>query len=469
MHIVGGGLFSKSRFHSGLSLKADNGGLPRCDTAFSHSVLPGALYTAVCKQAPSQWPVLSAQTDAALLCPGKRICPFTGFIIAGSQAEVKAAGFFRPFPFTSSASCAIIYFIKGKAAARAALGCRERKKRGFLMSKTIIPANYTPALNLYDTQRAIGTVKRLFADTLCATLNLYRVSAPLFVEASTGLNDDLNGVERKVTFDMKDGGIEAQVVQSLAKWKRKALKDYGFRVGKGLYCDMNAIRGDEVLDNLHSVYVDQWDWEKVIREEDRTEAYLKNVVRSIVSAVCATEMNLHAMFPQLQDLPLHTPNVTFITTQELEDKYPDLTPKERENAFVKENGTTFLMKIGAPLKSGKPHDGRAPDYDDWDLNGDLLFWNEPLQCSYELSSMGIRVSPESMDKQLTMAGCDDRRALPFHKAVLAGELPYTIGGGIGQSRLCMLLLGSVHIGEVQASVWDAETRSACEKAGIPLL
>ena len=289
------------------------------------------------------------------------------------------------------------------------------------MSKTIIPANYTPALNLYDTQRAIGTVKRLFADTLCATLNLYRVSAPLFLEASTGLNDDLNGVERKVTFDIKDSGTEAQVVQSLAKWKRKALKDYGFRVGKGLYCDMNAIRRDEELDNLHSVYVDQWDWEKVIREEDRNEAYLKNVVRSIVSAVCATEMNLHAMFPQLQDLPLHTPNVTFITTQELEDLYPDLTPKERENAFVKENGTTFLMKIGAPLKSGKPHDGRAPDYDDWDLNGDLLFWNEPLQCSYELSSMGIRVSPESMDKQLTMAGCDNRRALPFHKAVLNGE------------------------------------------------
>ena len=273
----------------------------------------------------------------------------------------------------------------------------------------------------------------LFADTLCATLNLYRVSAPLFVEASTGLNDDLNGVERKVTFDTKDSGIEVQVVQSLAKWKRKALKDYGFRVGKGLYCDMNAIRRDEDMDNLHSIYVDQWDWEKVIREEDRNETYLKNVVRSIVSAVCATEMNLHAMFPQLQDLPLHTPNVTFITTQELEDKYPDLSPKERENAIVKENGTTFLMKIGAPLKGGKPHDGRAPDYDDWDLNGDLLFWNEPLQCSYELSSMGIRVSPESMDRQLTAAGCDDRRKLPFHKAVLNGELPYTIGGGIGQS------------------------------------
>ena len=287
------------------------------------------------------------------------------------------------------------------------------------MSKTIIPANYTPALNLYDTQRAIGTVKRLFADTLCATLNLYRVSAPLFLEASTGLNDDLNGVERKVTFDIKDSGIEAQVVQSLAKWKRKALKDYDFHVGKGLYCDMNAIRRDEELDNLHSVYVDQWDWEKAIRLEDRSEAYLKSVVRSIVSAVCATEMNLHAMFPQLQELPLHSPNVTFITTQELEDKYPDLTPKERENAFVKENGTTFLMKIGAPLKSGKPHDGRAPDYDDWDLNGDLLFWNDPLQCSYELSSMGIRVSPESMDRQLTAAGCDDRAfATPEGKAAL---------------------------------------------------
>ena len=210
------------------------------------------------------------------------------------------------------------------------------------MSKIIIPENYTPALNLYDTQRAIGTVKRLFADTLCATLNLYRVSAPLFVEASTGLNDDLNGVERKVTFDTKDSGIEVQVVQSLAKWKRKALKDYGFRVGKGLYCDMNAIRRDEELDNLHSVYVDQWDWEKVIRKEDRSETYLKNVVRSIVSAVCATEMNLHAMFPQLQDLPLHTPNVTFITTQELEDKYPDLTPKERENAFSKQNNNSLL-------------------------------------------------------------------------------------------------------------------------------
>ena len=337
------------------------------------------------------------------------------------------------------------------------------------MLQTVIPQGYAPCLNLYDTQKAIGLLKRLFEDTLGGALHLRRVSAPLFVEASTGLNDDLNGVERAVSFDIPDAGRDAQVVHSLAKWKRMALYRYQFSVGEGLYTDMNAIRRDEELDNLHSVYVDQWDWEKVIREEDRSEAYLKNVVRSIVSAVCATEMNLHAMFPQLQDLPLHTPNVTFITTQELEDKYPDLTPKERENAFVKENGTTFLMKIGAPLKSGKPHDGRAPDYDDWDLNGDLLFWNEPLQCSYELSSMGIRVSPESMDRQLTMAGCDDRRTLPFHKAVLNGELPYTIGGGIGQSRLCMLLLGSAHIGEVQASVWDEATRAACAKAGIPLL
>ncbi len=337
------------------------------------------------------------------------------------------------------------------------------------MSHCYIPKDYQPVLNLYDTQRAIGTIKRLFADTLCATLNLYRVSAPLFLEASTGLNDDLNGYERKVAFDIKDTGTEAQVVQSLAKWKRQALKDYDFHVGKGLYTDMNAIRRDEELDNLHSIYVDQWDWEKVISETDRTEEYLKNTVRAIVSAVCATEMNIHAMFPQLIERPLHTPHVTFITTQELEDLYPDLTGKERENAFIREHGTTFLMKIGRTLRSGKPHDGRAPDYDDWDLNGDILFWNDTLDCSYELSSMGIRVTPETLDRQLKEAGLEERRSLPFHKALLAGELPLTIGGGIGQSRLCMLLLGSAHIGEVQASVWDEETRSICSQAGIPLL
>ena len=337
------------------------------------------------------------------------------------------------------------------------------------MSSIYIPDGYKPLLSMYDTQKAIGVIKRQFADTLAATLQLHRVSAPLFLEASTGLNDDLNGYERKVTFDIRDTGTQAQVVQSLAKWKRMALQEYNFRVGKGLYTDMNAIRRDEDLDNLHSIYVDQWDWEKVIRKEDRTMEYLQRTVRAIVSAVCAAEMNLHAQFPELYELPLHTPDVTFITAQELEDLYPDLSPKERENAFVEENGTTFLMQIGRKLRSGLPHDGRAPDYDDWDLNGDILFWNNTLHISYELSSMGIRVSPESLDRQLTEAGCDDRRQFPFHKALLAGELPYTIGGGIGQSRLCMLILGSAHIGEVQASVWDADTVRRCREAGIPLL
>ena len=337
------------------------------------------------------------------------------------------------------------------------------------MSKTIIPANYTPALNLYDTQRAIGTVKRLFADTLCATLNLYRVSAPLFLEASTGLNDDLNGVERKVTFDIKESGIEAQVVQSLAKWKRKALKDYDFRVGKGLYCDMNAIRRDEDLDNLHSIYVDQWDWEKVIRLEDRNEAYLKSVVRSIVSAVCATEMNLHAMFPQLQELPLHSPNVTFITTQELLDLYPDCTPKEREDRITREKGAVFLMEIGDKLTTGEPHDGRAPDYDDWHLNGDILVWYPVLGHALELSSMGIRVDEDSLARQLKLAHCEERAELPFQKAILEKQLPYTIGGGIGQSRICMFFLRKAHIGEVQVSVWPDETREEALKNGIVLL
>ena len=335
------------------------------------------------------------------------------------------------------------------------------------MSKTIIPENYQPALNLYDTQRAIGTVKRLFADTLCATLNLYRVSAPLFLEASTGLNDDLNGVERKVTFDIKDSGIEAQVVQSLAKWKRKALKDYGFRVGKGLYCDMNAIRRDEEVDNLHSVYVDQWDWEKVISAEDRNVAYLKRTVRDIVSAVSETSSALNVAFPSLHTkLPSE---VFFITTQELEDLYPDLTPKQREDEICKKKGVVFLMQIGKILKSGIKHDGRAPDYDDWELNGDILYWNEVLGHAFEISSMGIRVDPKSLDSQLTIAGCDDRRALPFHKMLLNGELPLTMGGGIGQSRLCMLLIGTAHIGEVQVSLWDEATRKTCEDAGVMLL
>ena len=335
------------------------------------------------------------------------------------------------------------------------------------MSNIILPAGYKPALNLYDTQMAIGTVKRLFADTLCATLNLRRVSAPLFVEASTGLNDDLNGVERKVSFDMKDTGVTAEVVQSLAKWKRKALKDYDFHVGKGLYCDMNAIRRDEELDNLHSVYVDQWDWEKVITRQERNEDFLKYTVRSIVGAVCDTCDALRRAFPQLQ-VKLER-EVAFITTQELEDMYPDLAPSQRETEFLKAHKTVFLMQIGGKLRSGKPHDGRAPDYDDWQLNGDILMWNDVLGRAFEISSMGIRVDEESLARQLTLAGCEERRELPFHKMLLAGELPLTMGGGIGQSRLCMLMIGCCHIGEVQVSLWDQDTVAACEAAGVMLL
>ena len=337
------------------------------------------------------------------------------------------------------------------------------------MEKTYIPQGYAPCLNLYDTQKAIAILKRLFEDTLGGALHLRRVSAPLFVEASTGLNDDLNGVERPVSFDIPAAGHDAQVVHSLAKWKRMALYRYQFSVGEGLYTDMNAIRRDEQPDNLHSVYVDQWDWEKVIAPRDRTVEYLQATVRTIVDCLCKTQSTLRSMFPQLTALPLIHSEVSFVTTQELEDKWPDLTPKEREDAWVKDHPTTFLMGIGGALKSGKPHDGRAPDYDDWALNGDILVWNPVLERAFEISSMGIRVSPESLDKQLTIAGCDDRRNLPFHKMLLEGKLPLTIGGGIGQSRLCMLLLGKAHIGEVQASVWDGETLQACRNAGVILL
>lgn len=337
------------------------------------------------------------------------------------------------------------------------------------MEKTYIPQGYSPRLNLYDTQKAIGLLKRLFADTLAGALNLRRVSAPLFVEASTGLNDDLNGVERPVGFDVPAAGRDAQVVHSLAKWKRMALYRYQFSVGEGLYTDMNAIRRDEIPDNLHSVYVDQWDWEKVIAPRDRNEDYLKATVRAIVGAVRETQDTLRAVYPQLVALPVLDTEVAFVTTQELEDRWPDLSPKEREDAWVKEHPTTFLMGIGGALKSGKPHDGRAPDYDDWTLNGDLLLWNPVLECAFELSSMGIRVDPTALDRQLTLSGCDDRRTLPFHKLLLEGALPLTIGGGIGQSRLCMQLLGKAHIGEVQASIWDDETLNACASAGVILL
>ncbi len=337
------------------------------------------------------------------------------------------------------------------------------------MLNTVIPAGYSPCLNLYDTQKAIGLLKRLFEDNLGGALHLRRVSAPLFVEASTGLNDDLNGVERAVSFDIPDAGRDAQVVHSLAKWKRLALHRYQFSVGEGLYTDMNAIRRDEDLDNIHSVYVDQWDWEKVLAPRDRNETYLKNTVTTIVAALADTQATLRAVYPQLTPLPTIQREVSFVTAQELEDLWPELSPKERENAWVKDHPTTFLMGIGAPLKSGKPHDGRAPDYDDWNLNGDLLVWNSVLGCAFEISSMGIRVSPESLDRQLTLAGCDDRRELPFHKMLLEGKLPLTIGGGIGQSRVSMYLLGKAHIGEVQASVWDAQTLEACRDAGVILL
>ena len=294
-----------------------------------------------------------------------------------------------------------------------------------------------------------------------------RVSAPLFVTRESGLNDDLNGVERAVGFDIPETGGEAQVVHSLAKWKRMALKKYDIHVGKGLYTDMNAIRRDETLDNLHSVYVDQWDWEKTIRESDRTEDYLRATVTAIVNAICDTKERVNELFPALQRTLSR--EISFITTQELEDLYPDLTPKERENEYVKTHPTTFLGQIGGVLRSGEKHDGRAPDYDDWQLNGDILFRNDVLGCAFEVSSMGIRVSPESLDRQLTLAGCDARRALPFHKALLAGELPLSIGGGIGQSRLCMLLLEKAHIGEVQVSVWDQDTLRICKENGIEIL
>ncbi len=326
---------------------------------------------------------------------------------------------------------------------------------------TYIPEGYKSLLSIYDTQKAISLLKRIFADNLGAKLDLYRVSAPLFVVQDSGLNDNLNGYERPVSFDILHAEAKAEVVQSLAKWKRLALKRYGFWPGKGIYTDMDAIRRDD--------YVDQWDWEKVILPENRNLDYLKSTVMDIVAAICDTQSTMQAIYPQLSCLPKLEKRVSFVTTQQLEDMYPDLTPKQRENAYVREHKTVFIIGIGKTLKSGKKHDGRAPDYDDWDLNGDIMFWDDVLGRAMEISSMGIRVDPASMDRQLTLAGCDDRRELPYHKALLAGELPLTIGGGIGQSRLSMLLLGKAHIGEVQASIWDRETQETCEKAGVMLL
>ncbi len=335
------------------------------------------------------------------------------------------------------------------------------------MSHTKLPQGYQSNLNLYDTQEAIELIKKTFQSNLKHALNLKRVSAPLFVDGASGLNDNLNGVERPVSFDILETGAEAEVVHSLAKWKRMALKRYGFPVGEGLYTDMNAIRRDEELDNLHSIYVDQWDWEKVIRDEDRNLDTLKDAMRRIVTAICVTLDMIKWTYPQIP-VTLER-DISFITTQELEDMYPDMAPKERENKYLRDHHTAGILQIGKMLKSGIRHDGRAPDYDDWELNGDIMFYNELLDCAFEVSSMGVRVSPESLDRQLTLAGCDDRRSLPFHKALLAGELPATMGGGIGQSRMCMLLLHKAHIGEVQSSYWDLETRTGCEENGITLL
>lgn len=335
------------------------------------------------------------------------------------------------------------------------------------MNTVYIPKDYHPPLDIYEMQRAIEFVKSNFQAALGLALNLKRVSAPLIVDEGLGLNDNLNGYERPVSFDVPAIGATGQVVQSLAKWKRLALKRYDFYTGNGLYTDMNAIRRDEELDNIHSIYVDQWDWEKIITMEQRNLDYLKETAQAIVGAICDTSEALKAEFPRL-NISLNR-EVAFITSQELEDMYPDMTPDERQQRFVKDNGTAFIMQIGDKLKSGVSHDGRAPDYDDWSLNGDILFWNEIIERDFEISSMGVRVDSEAMDRQLTLSGCDDRRALPFHRMLLNNELPQTIGGGVGQSRLCMLMIGTAHIGEVQSSMWDAATCEACARAGIMLL
>ncbi len=332
-----------------------------------------------------------------------------------------------------------------------------------------IPRGYASLLTIYETQKAIGLLKRLFEDSLAGSLRLHRVSAPLFVSADSGVNDDLNGVERPVSFEIGGVSARAQVVQSLAKWKRLALKEYQFQPGEGLYTDMNAIRMDEVLDSLHSAYVDQWDWEKIITPEERNLETLKGAAQAVVDALADTQYFLRSVFPQLTVLPRISREISVISAQELEDLYPDLSPRDRETEYVREHSTTLLTCIGGVLRSGKPHDGRAPDYDDWNLNGDILVWDSVSSRAFEISSMGIRVDPESLDRQLTLSGCGSRRSLPFHRALLGGELPLTMGGGIGQSRVSMLLLGKAHIGEVQSSLWDTANIEACRAAGVQLL
>ena len=336
------------------------------------------------------------------------------------------------------------------------------------MSKLFIPKDYTPVIDYMESQRAIKKIKDFFQQELAYGLSLRRVSAPLFVTPESGLNDNLNGIERTVDFTVKDmNETEVQIVQSLAKWKRMALGKYGIKAGHGIYTDMNAIRRDEELDNTHSIYVDQWDWEKVIKKEDRTEEYLEDVVDRIYIALKNLGDFVNRHYPELRtDLPNE---IKYITSQELEDMYPDLKPEERENEIAKKERAVFISKIGGNLKSGKPHDGRAPDYDDWELNGDIILWNDILESAYEISSMGIRVDEESMKKQLEISGKKDRENLDFHKKILNRELPYTVGGGIGQSRLCMYFLRKAHIGEVQVSVWPNEMIKKCEESDIFLL
>ena len=331
----------------------------------------------------------------------------------------------------------------------------------------VIPERYETSLGVIETQPAIKDLKDFFENRLGERLKLTRVSSPLFVLPETGTNDNLNGVEKPVSFQVPYLRKNAEIVHSLAKWKRMALKKYGFPVGTGLYTDMNAIRKDEELDNLHSLYVDQWDWELIINKEDRTMETLKKVVKILYKVFKETEEHVHSIYPEVECILPE--EITFITSQELLDMYPDLTAKERENAIVKEKKAVFLMQIGKVLSSGDKHDGRSPDYDDWDLNGDILFYNPVLDNAIELSSMGIRVDEEALKKQLKAAKCEDRKELDYHKALLDGKLPYTIGGGIGQSRICMFFLNKAHIGEVQVGIWPQEMVEECSKAGITLL
>lgn len=336
------------------------------------------------------------------------------------------------------------------------------------MSKLTVPEGYTPMIDYMESQRAIKKIKDFFQDELAYGLNLRRVSAPLFVAPESGLNDNLNGIERTVDFTLKDmNEKKVEVVQSLAKWKRMALGKYGIEPGHGIYTDMNAIRRDEELDNLHSIYVDQWDWEKVILKEDRNETYLEETVIRLYNALKNLGDFVNRHYPEIKTV---MPNeIFFITSQQLEDMYPGKTPKEREDAIAEEKKAVFIKKIGGKLRSGKKHDGRAPDYDDWELNGDIILWNDILKTAYEISSMGIRVDEEAMARQLKEEGAAERAELPFHRSILKGQLPYTIGGGIGQSRLCMFFLRKAHIGEVQVSVWPEEMMERCSKNNIFLL